>query len=98
MTTQFVLRTDLLNKAGRCPVQLIAYFDGLRLKCATGEKCKPFEWNEGRQRFRASFAGAEKANNFLELRAAQVSEWWRTMRAAGSNKQVPVSRLRLSLA
>ncbi|WP_345073931.1 tyrosine-type recombinase/integrase [Hymenobacter fastidiosus] len=83
MTTQFVLRTDKKDGAGRCPVHLIAYFDGLRLKCATGEKCKPSEWNEGRQRFRGSFTGAEKANNFLELRAALVSEWWRTVRAAG---------------
>ena len=83
MTTQFVLRTDKKDSSGRCPVHLIAYFDGLRLKCATGEKCKPSEWNEGRQRFRGSFTGADKANDFLELRAAQVSEWWRTVRAAG---------------
>ncbi len=82
MTTQFVLRTDLMNKAGRCPVQLVAYFDGLRLKCATGEKCKPSEWNANRQRFRGSFTGADEANDFLELRAKQVSEWWRKERAA----------------
>ncbi|WP_310398116.1 site-specific integrase [Hymenobacter sp.] len=82
MTTQFILRTDLMNKAGRCPVQLVAYFDGLRLKCATGEKCKPSEWNANRQRFRGTFTGAEEANDFLELRAKQVSEWWRKERAA----------------
>ena len=83
MTTQFILRTDLLNKAGRCPVQLVAYFDGLRLKCATGETCKPSEWNANRQRFRGTFTGADEANEFLELRAKQVSEWWRKVRAAG---------------
>ena len=82
MTTQFVLRTDLMNKAGRCPVQLVAYFDGLRLKCATGEKCKPSEWNANRQRFRGSSTGADEANDSLELRAKQVSEWWRKERAA----------------
>lgn len=82
MTTQFILRTDLMNKAGRCPVQLVAYSDGLRLKCATGEKCKPSEWNANRQRFRGTFTGAEEANDFLELRAKQVSEWWRKERAA----------------
>jgi integrase/recombinase XerD len=48
MTTQFVLRPDLMNKSGRCPVQLVAYFDRLRLKCATGETCKPSEWNANR--------------------------------------------------
>lgn len=83
MTTQFVLRIDKKGSAGRCPVHLIAYFDGLRLKCATGEKCKPSEWNEGRQQFRAGFTGAEEANDFLGLRAKQVSEWWRKVRAAG---------------
>lgn len=83
MTTQFILRTDLVNKSGRCPVQLVAYFDGLRLKCATGETCKPSEWNANRQRFRGTFTGADEANEFLELRAKQVSEWWRKVRAAG---------------
>ncbi|MDJ0367314.1 site-specific integrase [Hymenobacter sp. H14-R3] len=83
MTTQFVLRTDKKDSSGRCPVHLIAYFDGLRLKCATGEKCKPAEWNESRQRFRSSFTGAEEANDFLDLRATQVSDWWRKVRAAG---------------
>ena len=57
MTTQFVLRTDKRDSSGRCPIHLIAYFDGLRLKCATGEKCKPSEWNEGRQKFRSCFYG-----------------------------------------
>ncbi len=83
MTTQFVLRTDKKDSSGRCPVHLIAYFDGLRLKCATGEKCKPSEWNEARQQFRAGFTGAEEANDFLDMRAKQVGEWWRKVRAAG---------------
>ncbi len=82
MTTQFVLRNDKKDGTGRCPVHLIASFDGLRLKGATGEKCKPSEWNEGRQRFRGTITGADEANDFLELRAKQVSEWWRKARAA----------------
>ncbi len=41
MTTQFVLRSDKKDGTGRCPVHLVVHFDGARLKCATGEKCKP---------------------------------------------------------
>jgi len=78
-----VLRTDKKDSAGQCSVHLIAYFDGLRLKCATGEKEQSSEWNEGRPEFCGSFTGAEEANDFLALRAAQVGEWWRKVRAAG---------------
>ncbi len=55
MVTQFVLRTDKKDSAGRCPVHLVVYFDGARLKCATGEKCKPADWNAERQQFRRSY-------------------------------------------
>ncbi|WP_345071568.1 tyrosine-type recombinase/integrase [Hymenobacter fastidiosus] len=88
MTTQFVLRTDKQDGKGRCPVHLVAYFDGLRLKCATGEKCRPAEWNADRQRFRRGFEGAEAANDFLALRAQQVGDWWRKVRAAGETPTV----------
>ncbi|TDN39259.1 hypothetical protein E4631_15695 [Hymenobacter sp. UV11] len=83
MTTQFVLRTDLLNKAGRCPVQLVVYFDGARLKFATGEKCKPADWNADRQQFRRSYALAEEANQLLTRLTTDVLTWWRQLRAAG---------------
>ena len=43
MNTQFILRKDKKDSAGRCPVHFIAYFNSLRLKYATGEKCKPTE-------------------------------------------------------
>ncbi len=75
MVTQFVLRTDKKDKAGLCPVHLIVYFDGARLKCAIGDKCKPADWNADRQQFRRSFRMAEEANQHLKLRAQQVHEW-----------------------
>lgn len=95
MVTQFVLRTDKQDKAGRCPVYLIVYFDGARLKCATGEKCKPSDWNADRQQFRRSYPLAEEANQLLARRAADVLSWWRGVRAAG---EVPtVAGLRAAL-
>ena len=48
MITQFVLRKQKKNAAGECPVHLIVYFDGARLTCATGEKCKLTDWNPDR--------------------------------------------------
>lgn len=83
MVTQFVLRKQKQNKAGECPVQLIVYFDGARLACATGEKCKPSDWNEDRQQFRRSYPLAEEANDLLKRMAADVLKWWRGVRAAG---------------
>lgn len=51
MVTQFVLRTDKKDKAGRCLVYLAGYFYGVRLKYATGEKRPP----AGCQQFRRSY-------------------------------------------
>ncbi|ALW84322.1 hypothetical protein AUC43_03965 [Hymenobacter sedentarius] len=77
------MRTDKKDKAGKCPVHLVVYFDGARLKCATGEKCKPADWNADRQRFRASCPLAEEANDLLARLAADTLAWWRKLRAAG---------------
>ncbi|WP_262890918.1 Arm DNA-binding domain-containing protein [Hymenobacter latericoloratus] len=65
MNTQFVLRRNKMDSAGRCPVVFNAYFGGLRLRHSTGEMCKPSEWNEDKQRFRSSYPLAEEANLYL---------------------------------
>ena len=83
MVTQFVLRSDKKDKDGRCPVHLLVYFDGVRLKCATGEKCKPADWNADRQKFRASYPLPDEANELLARLAADTLTWWRKLRAAG---------------
>ena len=83
MVTQFVLRTDKKDSVGRCPVHLLVYFDGVRFKCATGEKCKPADWNAARQEFRASYPLPEEANDLLKLMAGNSLAWWRKLRAAG---------------
>lgn len=83
MVTQFVLRKQKKNAAGECPVQLLVYFDGSRLACATGERCKPADWNAERQQFRRSCPLAEEANQLLARLTADVLGWWRTLRAAG---------------
>ncbi|QKG56423.1 hypothetical protein GKZ68_07120 [Hymenobacter sp. BRD128] len=77
MVTQFVLRTDKKDSAGRCPVHLVVYFDGVRLKCATGEKCMPTDWNADRQQFRRSYPLADEANQLLARLASDVLAWWR---------------------
>ncbi|WP_310397880.1 hypothetical protein [Hymenobacter sp.] len=81
MVTQFVLRSDKKDAAGRCPVHLVVYFDGARLKCAAGEKCKPADWNADKQKFRTSYPLAEEANDLLKLMAGNVLAWWRKLRA-----------------
>ncbi|MBJ6107728.1 tyrosine-type recombinase/integrase [Hymenobacter sp. BT523] len=83
MTTKFVLRVQKMDAAGRCPVYLMAYFDGLRLVHSTGEKCKPADWNADRQKFRASYPLAEEANMLLTRLTAEALAWWRKLRAAG---------------
>ncbi len=57
MVTQFVLRSDKQNAAGRRPVYPLVYADGQRLKCALGEKCRPADWNEEKQQFRRCATG-----------------------------------------
>ncbi|WP_019948787.1 tyrosine-type recombinase/integrase [Hymenobacter aerophilus] len=83
MVTQFTLRKQKQNKAGECPVYLMVYFDGARLACSTGEKCRPADWNEDRQQFRRSYPFTNEANDLLARMAADVLQWWRTVRAAG---------------
>ena len=82
MTTQFVLRSDKKDGTGRCPVHLVVHFDGARLKCATGEKCKPGDWNAGRQKFRALFPLAEEANQLRLPDPGPGPRAGRTARAA----------------
>lgn len=83
MVTQFVLRSDKQDAAGRRPVYLLVYADGQRLKCALGEKCRPADWNEEKQQFRRSFAGFQEANDLLAAQAEKVTKWWREVRTAG---------------
>ncbi|MFD2787359.1 tyrosine-type recombinase/integrase [Hymenobacter rubripertinctus] len=95
MVTQFVLRTDKKNKAGLCPVHLVVYFDSVRLKCGTGEMCRPADWNIDKQKFRSSYPLFEDANDGLKLLADNVLAWWRKLRAVG---EVPtLTGLRLVL-
>lgn len=83
MNTQFILRSDKKNSAGRCPVLLIAYFGGLRLRFATGEMCKPAEWNKERQRFRSTYPMVETANLYLTRLSTDALAWWRQLRVTG---------------
>lgn len=77
---------------------MIVYLDGARLVQATGEKCKPAEWNSDRQQFRRSFTGADEANDYLALRTRQVGEWWRKVRAAGEVPTVAAPPAAVSVA
>lgn len=89
MTTNFVLRVQKMDAAGRCPVYLMAYFDGLRLVHSTGEKCKPSDWNADRQKFRTAYPLAEEANQLLARLGADALTWWRKLRAAGDAPTLP---------
>lgn len=43
MKIQFELRHDKQDKAGTVPVYILAYFDGLRLRCSTRERGEPHQ-------------------------------------------------------
>ena len=66
MKVVFELRHDKQDKAGTVPVYVLAYFDGLRLRCSTKERCEPRQWNEKEQEFRRSFSGYTSANLGLQ--------------------------------
>ncbi|WP_216688825.1 hypothetical protein [Hymenobacter siberiensis] len=95
MVTQFVLRTDKKDSVGRCPVHLVVYFDGVRLKCATGEKCKPADWNATRQEFRKSYPLPDDANALLARLTNDALAWWRKLRAEGEAPTVAGLRVAL---
>jgi integrase/recombinase XerD len=69
MTTQFVLRTQKQDTAGRCPIYLLVYFSGTRHAHATGGKCKPADWSADRQQFRRSYPlfNARRSEVAIEL-------------------------------
>ena len=95
MVTQFVLRTDKKDSVGRCPVHLVVNFDGVRLKCATGEKCKPADWNATRQEFRKSYPLPDDANALLARLTNDALAWWRKLRAEGEAPTVAGLRVAL---
>jgi site-specific recombinase XerD len=82
MKIQFELRHDKQDKAGTVPVYVLAYFDGLRLRCSTKERCEPHQWNEGDQEFRRSFPGWQLANEGLRALARRLEDRYRELRSA----------------
>lgn len=66
MTIHFKLAADKTDQSGRCPIFLMAYYNGQRFKHATGEKCDPKQWDENKQIFRRSYSGYQEANTSLE--------------------------------
>ncbi|MBW3127265.1 site-specific integrase [Hymenobacter profundi] len=83
MTIQFERRADRPDSAGRCVIHLRAYFDGLRLRMATAERCLASEWNESKGRFRKSFPGYQEANDSLEALAERMAKAYRELRTEG---------------
>ncbi|WP_191906503.1 site-specific integrase [Hymenobacter baengnokdamensis] len=92
MKVSFVLREDLMDKAGLAPVFLNASFDGKRLRCFTKEKCRPAEWNASKQEFRKAFTGQEEANDYLEKLAERLKNRYRDLRSAGVAPTVALMR------
>ncbi|SDY30521.1 site-specific integrase [Hymenobacter psychrophilus] len=81
MKVLFELRHDKQDKAGTVPVYVSAYFDGLRLRCSTKERCEPRQWNERDQEFRRSFAGYHSANEGLKALERRLEDRYRDLRA-----------------
>lgn len=92
MKIQFELRHDKQDKAGTVPVYVLAYFDGLRLRCSTKERCEPRQWNEKAQEFRRSFAGWQEANEGLRALTLRLENRYRELRAANVAPTVALMR------
>lgn len=96
LTIQFDRRADRPDAAGRCPIHLRAYFDGLRLRVATREKCLSTEWNAEKGKFKKPFPGLTKANEYLETLTERMQARYRQLRSAGA--AVTVEALKAALA
>ncbi|AMJ65921.1 site-specific integrase [Hymenobacter sp. PAMC 26628] len=96
LTIQFDRRADRPDAAGRCPIHLRAYFDGLRLRVATREKCLSTEWNAEKGKFKKPFPGLTEANEYLEMLTERMQARYRQLRSAGA--AVTVEALKAALA
>ena len=92
MKVMFELRHDKQDKAGTVPVYVSAYFDGLRLRCSTKERCEPRQWNEKEQEFRRSFPGFTSANLGLQALVRRLEDKYRELRAANVAPSVALMR------
>ncbi|QJX47852.1 site-specific integrase [Hymenobacter taeanensis] len=92
MKVLFELRHDKQDKAGTVPVYVSAYFDGLRLRCSTKERCEPRQWNEREQEFRRSFPGYQAANDGLEALERRLEDRYRELRAMNVAPTVALMR------
>ncbi|WP_083326247.1 site-specific integrase [Hymenobacter coccineus] len=96
LTIQFDRRADRPDAAGRCPIHLRAYFDGLRLRVATREKCLATDWNADKGKFKKPFPGLTEANEYLETLAERMQARYRQLRSAGM--AVTIEALKAALA
>ncbi|HEX8425693.1 Arm DNA-binding domain-containing protein [Hymenobacter sp.] len=92
MKVLFELRHDKQDKAGTVPVYVSAYFNGLRLRCSTKERCEPRQWNEKEQEFRRSFPGYQTANDGLKALMRRLEDRYRELRAANVAPSVALMR------
>lgn len=92
MKVVFELRHDKQDKAGTVPVYVSAYFDGLRLRCSTKERCEPRQWNEKEQEFRRSFPGYTSANLGLQALVRRLEDKYRELRATNVAPTIALMR------
>ena len=83
MTILFERRTDRPDVAGRCAIHLRAYFDGQRLRFATGKSCLAAEWNKERGEFRRPYADFQNANEELHSLVKLLLKYYADQSAAG---------------
>ena len=70
------------NRRGECPVLLVVRFNG-RADRATGVSVKPSQWDDVRERVRASHPDAAKLNALLETYRSNLTSASATMIASG---------------
>jgi integrase/recombinase XerD len=66
MQVQFKIKNNKADRHGKCPVNLVCYFNKIQFTYYTEEKCLPNEWDEAKQRFSRKLDGFMFANDRLE--------------------------------
>ncbi|OIN61201.1 Arm DNA-binding domain-containing protein [Arsenicibacter rosenii] len=70
------------DKSGKAPIFLEFYHNAQTLVLATGEKCKPSEWDPEKQKFRRTMAGYQEANDYLNQLKERLTTAYRKLRSS----------------
>lgn len=83
MHVQFKIKLKKVDRHGKCPIDLVCYFNKVQFTYYTEEKCYPAEWDETKQRFNRKLDAFMFANDRLEQIESAFKEITRQKRMIG---------------